>query len=74
MKIYVANLTNSENRVYIEGIRHRKTDQVYSTEVFRTNFPKDEFTSKVKSVKFPFVLDISLVKGKGAVINNAEKV
>ena len=69
MKIYVSNVTNSEKRVYVEGIRHIKNDGKYQSVVFTTSFPKQYFMEKVKSVKFPFIIDVSLVKGKGAVIN-----
>lgn len=69
MKIYVSNVTNSQNRVYVEGIRHIKSGSKYESVVFTTSFPKEYFMEKVKSIKFPFILDVSLVKGKGAIIN-----
>lgn len=69
MKIYVANITRHKQRVYVEGIRHVKNGDKFESQVFNTSFPQDYFDSNYKVKTFPVIMDISLVKGKGAIFN-----
>lgn len=71
MKLYVSNIVTRNDRVYVEGVRHRKiADNKYQSEVVNTSFKVDEFKKHSSNIKgFPIIIDISFRKGIGAVFN-----
>lgn len=69
MKVHVYDISQSEKMVYVRGVRYIKTNDKFNVVPIDVSVRKEEFFSKVQKIGFPFVLDISLVKGKGAIIN-----
>lgn len=69
MKLHVYNISEHNDRVYVEGVRKRKDGDKWQTIPLQTSFKKDYFMQNVKSIKFPFVLDLKFVKGVGAQFN-----
>lgn len=69
MKLYVYDIRNVGERVYVEGVRKRKVGNTWDVYPFKTSFDKEYFTKNVKQLKFPIVFDIKLVKGIGAQFN-----
>lgn len=69
MKIFVYDIRNVGKRVYVDGVRKRKVGNTWEVYPFNTSFDKEYFTTNVKQLKFPIVLDIKLVKGVGAQFN-----
>ena len=69
MKVHVYDISQSEKMVYVRGVRYIKENDKYHVVPITVSVRKEEFLSKIQKVGFPLVLDISLVKGKGAIIN-----
>lgn len=69
MKLHVYDISQHNNRVYVEGVRKRKDGNNWVAIPFKTSFDKEYFAQNVKQLKFPIVLDIKLVKGVGAQFN-----
>lgn len=66
MKLYVANISQSEKMVYLSCLRHIKKDDKYNTVPFTLSLSKEQFneTFSGKKVTFPFIIDVHLEKGK----------
>lgn len=70
MKLYVANISQSEKMVYLSCIRNIKKDDKFSSIPFTLSVKKELFNSAFsgKKVTFPFIIDVHLEKGKEPVI------
>jgi len=69
MRLHAYDIKATEKVVYVHGVRIRKDGNKYDTIPIIVSFKPSEFYSKVKTVKFPFKLDVKFEKGIGATIN-----
>lgn len=69
MRLHIYDIKQTEKVVYVHGVRIRKVDNKYDTVPITVSFKPSEFFSKVKTIKFPFKLDVKFEKGVGATIN-----
>lgn len=72
MKLYVYNITQSEKMVYLSCVRNIKEGDKYRPLPITVSVKKSDYNYKVQ--KFPVVIDVDFIKGKGVVIRPYEKV
>jgi len=72
MKLYVANITQSEKMVYLSCLRNVKENDKFHTVALTVSVKKENYHVKIN--KFPLVIDAQFIKGKGAVVKNYEEV
>lgn len=72
MKLYVANITQSEKMVYLSCIRNVKENGKFNSIPITVSVKKENY--HVKITKFPLVVDAQFIKGTGAIVKNYEEV
>lgn len=72
MKYYVYNITQSEKMVYLSCVRNIKEGDKYRVIPSTVSVKKENYDFKVKS--FPVIVDVTFVKGTGAIVKPYEKV
>lgn len=72
VKLYVYNIAQSEKMVYLSCVRNIKEGDKYRPLPITVSVKKDDYKYQVK--KFPVIIDVDFIKGKGAVIRPYEKV
>ena len=65
MKLYVANITQSEKMVYLSCLRYVKENGKYIAVSFPVSLKKDKFNSAFggKKIPFPFIIEAEFKKG-----------
>lgn len=71
MKLYVYNITQSEKMVYLSCVRYIKENDKYNIVPSSVSVRKENF--HIKTIKFPFIVEVSFHKGIGAVVNPYEE-
>lgn len=76
MKVYVANIKESQKMVYLSGIRYIKKGNKYDIVPVDVSVKKEIYNQAVKDKKFtfPIIFECEFIKGKGAKIKMYEKV
>lgn len=76
MKLYVANITESEKMVYLSCIRYIKENGKYITVPFSLSLKKEQYKEAFsgKKLSYPFIIECELRKGQQPMIKQYEKV
>lgn len=68
MKVKIAEVRPVKDSVYVKGIRTRKVNNQFIDEVVNIRFSKENW-HKPEKIILPWVIDVSFIKGKGAILN-----